>query len=101
MQADEEYVVSLWQHEVTRVIKDRICRSLDIKWFEKTLKTIIKEVQLQKKVALRDLVVCYVQSRLAYSFLFCFRTFQSFLPILRLLCLLLFHWMQDFTLNAL
>lgn len=43
MQADEEYVVSLWQHEVTRVIKDRICRSLDIKWFEKTLKTIIKE----------------------------------------------------------
>ena len=50
MQADEEYVVSLWQHEVTRVIKDRICRSLDIKWFEKTLKTIIKEVQLQKKL---------------------------------------------------
>lgn len=57
MQADEEYVVSLWQHEVTRVIKDRICRSLDIKWFEKTLKTIIKEVQLQKKVALMDSVV--------------------------------------------
>lgn len=50
MQADEEYVVSLWQHEVTRVIKDRVCRSLDIKWFEKTLKTIIKEVQLQKKL---------------------------------------------------
>lgn len=70
MQADEEYVVSLWQHEVTRVIKDRICRSLDIKWFEKTLKTIIKEVQLQKKVALMDSVVCYVQSRLAYSFCF-------------------------------
>ena len=39
-------MVSLWQHEVTRVVKDRICRSVDIKWFEKTLKTIIKEVQL-------------------------------------------------------
>lgn len=59
MQADEEYVVSLWQHEVTRVVKDRICRSIDIKWFEKTLKTIIKEVQLRKKVALMNLVVCH------------------------------------------
>lgn len=44
MRADEEYMVSLWQHEVNRVVKDRICRSVDIKWFEKTLKTIIKEV---------------------------------------------------------
>lgn len=49
MRADEEYMVSLWQHEVTRVVKDRICRSVDIKWFEKTLKTIIKEVQLLLK----------------------------------------------------
>ena len=49
MRADEEYMVSLWQHEVTRVVKDRICRSVDIKWFEKTLKTIIKEVQLLSK----------------------------------------------------
>ena len=44
MRADEEYMVSLWQHEITRVVKDRICRSVDIKWFEKTLKTVIKEV---------------------------------------------------------
>ena len=42
-------MVSLWQHEVTRVVKDRICRSVDIKWFEKTLKTIIKEVQYLRK----------------------------------------------------
>ena len=60
MRADEEYMVSLWQHEVTRVVKDRVCRSVDIKWFEKTLKSIIKEVQLQTKYSL-NLVVCYVK----------------------------------------
>ena len=49
MRADEEYMVSLWQHEITRVVKDRICRSVDIKWFEKTLKSVIKEVQLSIK----------------------------------------------------
>ncbi|CAH3196290.1 unnamed protein product, partial [Porites evermanni] len=43
MRADEEYMVSLWQHEIARVVKDRVCRSVDIKWFEKTLKTVIKE----------------------------------------------------------
>lgn len=43
MRADEEYMVSLWQHEMTRVVKDRISRSVDIKWFEKTLKAVIKE----------------------------------------------------------
>ena len=45
MRADEEYMVSLWQHEMTRVVKDRISRSVDIKWFEKTLKAVIKEVK--------------------------------------------------------
>lgn len=49
MRADEEYMVSLWQHEITRVVKDRICRSVDIKWFEKTLKTVIKEVNSNSK----------------------------------------------------
>ena len=42
-------MVSLWQHEITRVVKDRICRSVDIKWFEKTLKTVIKEVNSYSK----------------------------------------------------
>ena len=46
MRADEEYMVSLWQHEMTRVVKDRISRSVDIKWFEKTLKAVIKEVKI-------------------------------------------------------
>ena len=46
MRADEEYMVSLWQHEMTRVVKDRISRSVDIKWFEKTLKAVIKEVKV-------------------------------------------------------
>ena len=46
MRADEEYMVSLWQHEMTRVVKDRISRSVDIKWFETTLKAVIKEVKV-------------------------------------------------------
>ena len=52
MRADEEYMVSLWQHEITRVVKDRLCRSVDIKWFEKTLKSVIKEVQLSSLAAI-------------------------------------------------
>ncbi|XP_048577711.1 dynein axonemal heavy chain 8 isoform X3 [Nematostella vectensis] len=43
MRADDEYVVSLWQHEVMRVMKDRVCRASDVKWFEKNLKNIVKE----------------------------------------------------------
>ena len=52
MRADEEYMVSLWQHEMTRVVKDRISRSVDIKWFEKTLKAAIKEVILSCELIL-------------------------------------------------
>ena len=44
MRADEDYMTALWQHELTRVVKDRLCRDVDIKWFEKTLKATIKEV---------------------------------------------------------
>lgn len=51
MRADEEYMVSLWQHEVTRVVKDRLCRSVDIKWFEKNLKAIVKEVNFSSQPA--------------------------------------------------
>jgi len=46
MRADEEYMVSLWQHEILRVVKDRICRSVDMQWFDKTLKAVIKEVKV-------------------------------------------------------
>ena len=56
MRADEEYMVSLWQHEITRVVKDRICRSVDLKWFEKTLKALIKEVVKQQLIKLTSLL---------------------------------------------
>lgn len=46
MRADDDYIALLWQHEVLRVFKDRITRASDIKWFEKNLKNILKEVSL-------------------------------------------------------
>ena len=44
MRADEDYVVSLWQHEVQRVMEDRISRSDDIAWFERKVKDLVKVV---------------------------------------------------------
>ena len=46
MRADEDYVVSLWQHEVQRVMGDRISRSDDITWFERKVKDLTKLVSL-------------------------------------------------------
>ncbi|CAB3999965.1 Hypothetical predicted protein, partial [Paramuricea clavata] len=42
MRADEDYVVSLWQHEVQRVMGDRISRSDDSTWFERKVKDLTK-----------------------------------------------------------
>ena len=44
MRAEEDYVVSLWQHEVQRTMGDRISRSTDSNWFERSIKDITKEV---------------------------------------------------------
>ena len=44
MRADEDYVVSLWQHEVQRVVGDRISRSDDSTWFERKVKDLTKTV---------------------------------------------------------
>ncbi|KAL5009692.1 hypothetical protein ScPMuIL_011997 [Solemya velum] len=35
--ADEHMVVSLWKHEITRIIRDRISRTSDLIWFDETL----------------------------------------------------------------
>ena len=42
--ADETLVVSLWQHEMERIIKDRLCRNADCLWFDDTMAEILKEV---------------------------------------------------------
>ena len=44
MRADEDYVVSLWQHEVQRVMGDRISRADDSTWFERKVKDLTKTV---------------------------------------------------------
>lgn len=76
MRADEEYMVSLWQHEITRVVKDRISRSVDIKWFEKTLKAVTKEVEFMSYCALFR--VCFlVTQTVAQTGLMSFHLYAS------------------------
>ena len=41
--ADEKMVVSLWKHEMERVMKDRICRHADLQWFEETMAETVRE----------------------------------------------------------
>lgn len=43
MRADEDYIVSLWQHEMFRVMKDRIPRAADNVWFDKNMMMVVKE----------------------------------------------------------
>ena len=56
MRADEDYVVSLWQHEVQRVMGDRISRSDDITWFERKVKDVTKLVSLMFCLIKREVV---------------------------------------------
>ncbi|XP_067674368.1 uncharacterized protein [Haliotis asinina] len=41
--ADENMVVSLWRHEIQRIMKDRISRTADKNWFDDTLEKSIQE----------------------------------------------------------
>ena len=43
--ADETLVVSLWKHEMQRVMRDRICRHADLSWFDENLDGVVKEVK--------------------------------------------------------
>jgi len=42
--ADETLVVSLWRHEMERIIRDRLCRHADCLWFDDTMQDVLKEV---------------------------------------------------------
>lgn len=48
--ADEMMVISLWRHELTRIIRDKISRTSDLNWFDDKLDAIISAV---KKVLLK------------------------------------------------
>ena len=42
--ADELMVVSLWKHEMNRIIRDRISRSADLNWFDEILEKTLVQV---------------------------------------------------------
>lgn len=41
---DDNLVVSLWKHEMNRVVRDRLCRHGDILWFDETIDKIVSDV---------------------------------------------------------
>ena len=51
--ADDSMVVSLFKHEMNRIIRDRISRSSDLNWFdeimEKTIAQVIVELNIFRK----------------------------------------------------
>ncbi|XP_018425842.1 PREDICTED: dynein gamma chain, flagellar outer arm-like [Nanorana parkeri] len=51
---DRSTVAAYWQHEVHRVIRDRLCRHADINWFDSEMTQKIKEVLLQSLAKLDD-----------------------------------------------
>ena len=42
--ADESMVVSLFKHEMNRIIRDRISRSSDLNWFDEIMEKTIAQV---------------------------------------------------------
>ena len=42
--ADEAMVVSLFKHEMNRIIRDRISRSSDLNWFDEIMEKTIAQV---------------------------------------------------------
>lgn len=41
---DKGLVVSLWKHEMNRVVRDRLCRHGDILWFDETINKVVSDV---------------------------------------------------------
>ncbi|KAK6187606.1 hypothetical protein SNE40_005595 [Patella caerulea] len=41
--ADDAMVISLWRHETRRIIRDRVCRTSDLNWFDEKLNKIIED----------------------------------------------------------
>ncbi|XP_023932047.1 dynein heavy chain 5, axonemal-like isoform X1 [Lingula anatina] len=41
--AEDVTVISLWRHEMNRIMKDKICRQCDINWLEGTLEKVVDE----------------------------------------------------------
>lgn len=39
-------VISLWRHEMHRIIRDRLSRTSDLIWFDTTIQEIIEQVNL-------------------------------------------------------
>jgi dynein heavy chain len=48
--ADENLVISLWRHEMERIMRDGLCRASDINWFDEELQRTLKEVGLEELV---------------------------------------------------
>ena len=42
--ADDSMVVSLFKHEMNRIIRDRISRSSDLNWFDEIMEKTIAQV---------------------------------------------------------
>jgi len=42
--ANDVYVISLWKHEMERIIGDQLCRTADVLWFEEALNKVTTEM---------------------------------------------------------
>ena len=42
--ANDVYVISLWKHEMERIIGDQLCRTADVQWFEESLNKVTVEM---------------------------------------------------------
>ncbi|ESO89151.1 hypothetical protein LOTGIDRAFT_229063 [Lottia gigantea] len=42
--ADDLMVISLWKHETQRIMRDRICRTSDLNWFDDKLDKLIEKI---------------------------------------------------------
>ena len=48
--ADDSMVVSLFKHEMNRIIRDRISRSSDLNWFDEIMEKTIAQVIVESQV---------------------------------------------------
>lgn len=41
--SEEMTVIALWKYEMCRIVRDQLCRTPDINWFDATLDKLIKD----------------------------------------------------------
>ena len=62
--SEENTVISLWKYEMSRIIRDQLCRTADLNWFDATLDKLVKDTwQIESDTLTQNFLTFNTDSR--------------------------------------